>query len=163
MSIHRVHPFLVIAAAAVLAFTASASLAADEPKPAKPWDQAAVTGIAGQLAKACNELYDEYYKTPGSSGKPTGTGQAKESYRLKHDLRRIQASTKQLAGALASGEGRDETQPQVEDIGLLARDVRVQISRMFIQSPLQARIDTANGLWRQLMPYYGLTPPPEKP
>ena len=66
MSIHRVRPFLAFAAAAALAFAASASRAADEPAaPAKPWDQAAVTALAGQLAKACNELYDEYNRTPG--------------------------------------------------------------------------------------------------
>jgi hypothetical protein len=34
---------------------------------------------------------------------------------------------------------------------------------MFVQSPLQARIDTARGFWRQLLPYYGIAPPPEKP
>jgi hypothetical protein len=49
----------------------------------------------------------------------------------------------------------------VEDIGMLARDARVRLQRMFVQSPLQARIDTARGIWRQLLPYYGITPPPE--
>jgi hypothetical protein len=32
---------------------------------------------------------------------------------------------------------------------------------MFVQSPLQARIDTARGLWRQLLPYYGIAAPPD--
>lgn len=164
MPIHRAHPWFAFAVAAALGMGSSA--ARGEEKAAEPetaWDQAAVTALAGQLAKACNSLYDEYYKTPGSSGGTPGSGQNKQSHRLKHTLRRIEDSTKHLAGALAAGQGRDETTPQVEDIGMLARDARVQLTRMFVQSPLQARIETARGIWRQLLPYYGITPPPEQP
>jgi hypothetical protein len=159
---HRFRPFLAFAAAAALVVAANASRAADESAaPSKPWDQAAVTALAGQLAKACNDLYDEYYKMPGASGGAVGTGQSKPSYRLKQVLRKIEDQTQQLAGALAAGKGRDETTYQVEDIGMLARDARVQLQRMFVQSPLQTRIDTARGIWRQMLPYYGITPPPE--
>lgn len=162
MPIHRVPPLVALAVAAAFAFAASAARAQEKAaEPAKAWDQAAVTSLAGQLAKASNDLYDEYYRTPGSSGGPVGSGTAKESYGLKHKLRRIEESTQQLAGALAAGKGRDETTPQVEDIGMLARDARVLLARMFVQSPLQARIDTARGIWRQLLPYYGITPPPD--
>ena len=164
MPIHRVHPVFAFAIAAALAISSSAARAEEKAaRPAKPWDQAAVTALAGQLAKACDALYDEYYRTPGSSGGPIGSGQSKQSYRLKHILRRIEESTQQLAGALAAGKGLDETEPQVEDIGMLARDARVQLQRMFVQSPLQARIDTARGIWLQLIPYYGVAPPPDPP
>jgi len=151
---------LALAFAAVIA---SSAKAAEEAAPAKAWDQAAVTGLAAQLAKACVDLYDTYYKTPGSSGGAVGSGQAKDSYRLKHTFRRLEESTQDLAGALAAGKGMDETTPEVEEIGMLARDARVRLQRMFVQSPLQARIDTARGLWRQLLPYYGIAPPPENP
>ena len=166
MQIHRAHPIFAFAFAVAAALVLASSAARAQEKAAeteKAWDQAAVTALAGQLAKACNELYDEYYRTPGSSGGPVGSGQAKPSYRLKHTLRRIEDSTQQLAGALAAGQGRDETTPQMEDIGVLARDARVQLARMFVQSPLQARIDTARGIWRQMIPYYGIAPPPEQP
>jgi hypothetical protein len=160
VTIQRAHSTFVLAVAAALAL-ASPARAAAEAAPEKAWDQAAVTALAGQLAKACNELYDEYYKTPGSSGGAVGTGQAKDSYRLKHTFRRLEEQTQQLAGALAAGKGLDETTPAVEDIGMLARDARVRLQRMFVQSPLQARIDTARGIWRQMLPYYGIAPPPE--
>jgi hypothetical protein len=154
-------PLLAFAIAAVIFAAAVSARAADEaPTPAKAWDQAAVTGLAGQLAKACVELYDEFYRTPGSSGGPIGGGQSRETYRLKHVLRRIEESTQHLAGALAAGKGRYETEPEVEEIGQLARDARDQLARMFVQSPLQARIDTARGIWEQLIPYYGIAPPP---
>jgi hypothetical protein len=152
---------LVLALAAVPALTSPARAAAEAAAPEKAWDQAAVTALAGQLAKACNDLYDEYYKMPGSSGGAVGSGQSKPSYRLKQVLRKIEDQTQQLAGALAAGKGREETAYQVEDIGMLSRDARVQLQRMYVQSPLQARIDTARGIWRQLLPYYGITPPPD--
>jgi hypothetical protein len=161
MPIQRAHSTFVLAVAAALALASPAQAAAEAATPEKAWDQAAVTALAGQLAKASNDLYGEYYKMPGASGGAVGTGQSKPSYRLKQVLRKIEDQTQQLAGALAAGEGREETEYQVEDIGMLARDARVQLQRMYVQSPLQARIDTARGIWRQLLPYYGITPPPE--
>jgi hypothetical protein len=163
MSIRRTHSLVTLAAVAALALGSSAARAADPaPAPTTAWDQAAVTSLAGQLAKASVELYDEYYKTPGSSGGQIGTGQAEDAYKLKHKLRRLEEQSQDLAGALAAGKGRAETLPAVEDLGELARDVRVLLSHMYVQSPLQARIDTAHDLWLKLMPFYGINPPPAK-
>jgi hypothetical protein len=50
----------------------------------------------------------------------------------------------------------------MEDIGELARDIRVLLSHMYVQSPLQARIDVARDAWLELTPYYGITPPPPR-
>jgi len=164
MSIRRTRSLLTFAAVAALAIASPTARAAEQAAaPTTAWDQAAVTGLAGQLAKTCVALYDEYYRTPGSSGGQIGTGQAQEAYRLKYKLRRIEEESQALAGALAAGKGREETTPALEDIGDLARDARVLLSRMFVQSPLQARIDTARDAWRKLLPYYGMTPPPEQP
>ncbi len=165
MSIRRTRSLLAFAVVCALACASppapAAPPAAAPGEPTQAWDQAAVTNLAGQLAKACVELYDEYYRTPGSSGGQIGTGQAQDAYKLKQKLRRIEEQSQGLAGALVAGKGRDETLPDMEDIGVLARDVRVLLRRMFVQSPLQARIDTARDAWRKLMPYYGITPPPE--
>lgn len=165
MSIRRTHSLLGVAALTALALAYSPAARAKEPAaaPATPWDQAAVTSLAAELAKACVALYDEYYRTPGSSGGQIGGGQADDAFRLKHKLRRLEEQSQDLAGALAAGKGRAETAPDMEDIGMLARDIRELLSHMFVQSPLQARIDTAREVWRKLLPYYGLTPPPEKP
>jgi hypothetical protein len=164
MSIRRTRSLFSFAAAAALAIASPAARAVEQAAaPTTPWDQAAATGLAGQLAKACVDLYDEYYRTPGSSGGQIGTGQAQDAMRLKYKLRRIREQSQELAGLLVAGKGRDETLPAMEDVGDLARDARVLLSRMFVQSPLQVRIDTARDVWRKLMPYYGIAPPPEKP
>jgi hypothetical protein len=138
-------------------------LSAQAAAPTQAWDQAAVTTLAGQLAKECIELYDTYYKTPGSSGGQIGSGSANDAFKLKYKLRRLEEQSQDLAGALAAGKGREETTPAMEDLGELARDVRVLLSHMFVQSPLQARIDAARDTWLKLMPYYGIAPPPAKP
>jgi hypothetical protein len=77
--LHR-RPYLLLAAALALA-TAPAARAADAP--AKAWDQAAVSALAAQLAKAADELYEEYYRTPGSGGGQLGSGQSRDAYQLK--------------------------------------------------------------------------------
>jgi hypothetical protein len=168
MSIRRTSSLLGFAVLAALACASAPGQAPAAPpagvvtKPSVAWDQAAVTNLGGELAKACVALYDEYYRTPGSSGGQIGTGESEDALRLKQKLRRLQEQSQGLAGALASGKGRVETLPDMEDIGELARDIRVLLERMFIQSPLQARIDEARSVWLKLMPYYGIQPPPAR-
>lgn len=166
MSIRRTRSLLGCVLLAALA-CASAPAPAAAPAgavgtPTAAWDQAAVTRLAGELAKACVALYDEYYRTPGSSGGNVGSGESQDSLRLKQKLRRVRGQSQDLAGALAAGKGRDETLPDMEDIGELARDIRVLLQRMFILGPLQAKIDAARDAWLKLMPYYGIQPPPPR-
>ncbi len=168
MSIRRTRSLLGLAVLAALACASgpgqapAAAPAGVVTKPTVAWDQAAVTNLGADLAKACVALYNEYYSTPGSSGGQLGTGESQDALRLKQKLRRVQQQSQDLAGGLAAGKGRDETLPDMEDIGELARDIRVLLQRMFIQSPLQARIDEARGIWLKLMPYYGIQPPPPR-
>lgn len=159
MSIRRTLSLVTGAAIAALVHGVAAAQA---PAPTQAWDQAAVTSLAGQLAKQCIELYDAYYKMPGSSGGQIASGSAKDSFDLKYKLRRLEEQSQDLAGGLAAGKGREETTPDMEDIGEVARDVRVLLSHIFVQSPLQAHINAARDIWLKLMPYYGITPPPEK-
>jgi hypothetical protein len=167
MSIRRTRTLLGLAAVAALACASPPAPAAPPADavttPSVAWDQAAVTSLAGALAKACVDLDNEYYNTPGSSGGQIGTGQSEDAYKLKYKLRRLEEQSQDLAGSLASGKGRSETLPDMEDIGELARDARVLLSHMYVQSPLQARIDTARDAWLELMPYYGIKPPPPPP
>jgi hypothetical protein len=164
MSIRRTRVLLGIAVLAALACASgpSAPPAGEVTKPTLAWDQATVTNLGGELAKSCVALFNEYYRTPGSSGGQIGAGESEDSIRLKQKLRRLQGQSQELADALAAGKGRIDTLPDMEDIGELARDIRVLLQRMFIQSPLQARIDEARGIWLKLMPYYGIQPPPPR-
>ncbi len=157
------HPIRSCAVAlAVAVFVAPGARAADEAKPAKGWEQAAVAKLAAELAKACDAIYDEYYAEQGLDPK-IGSGDSADAFRLKHKLQRLEEETRGLAGSLAAGRGRDETTPRVEDIGILARDLRVLLARMFVRSQLQARVDSARSIWLQLLPYYGIEPPADEP
>lgn len=163
MSIRRTFLVTALGAIALGSLTArAADPLAPGSAPAAAWDQATVARLAAELAKSCVALYDEYYKTPGSGGGLIGTGQAEDSFQLKYKLRRLEEQSQSLAGALAAGKGRAETTPYVEDLGELARDARVLLSRIYVQSPLQARIDAARDSWAKLAPYYGIAPPAEK-
>jgi hypothetical protein len=147
-------------AAAVLV----APLAAGAQAQPKPWDQAAVAKLAADLAKACVGLYDEYYDEQGVGGQSQiGSGDSVENQTLRFKLRRIEEQSESLAGALAAGKGRTQTTHQVEDIGELADDVREILQRMFVQIPLQQRVDAARAIWVQILPYYGIAPPAAAP
>ena len=127
----------------------------------KAWDQAAAAKLAADLAKACIALYDEFYAEQGLNAK-IGSGDAADSFRLNHKLQRLEEESQGLAGALAAGRGRDATTPRMEDIGVLSRDLRVLLARMFVATPLQQRVDAARAIWVQLLPYYGITAPPDE-
>jgi hypothetical protein len=129
---------------------------------ATAWDQAAVTQLASQLKDACIKLYDENYAEQGL-GIAGGLAMAADPYRLQHTLQRLEEQSFGLADALKKGKGRDQTTPQVEDIGELADDAREILARMFVEHPLQKRIETARAIWVKLLPYYGLPAPPPPP
>jgi hypothetical protein len=138
-----------------------APLAAFAQTQAKPWDQAAVAKLAAELAKATIGLYDEYYAEQGVGGQSEiGSGDSPENFRLGYKLRRIEEQTESLAGALAAGKGKSQTTHQIEDVVELADDLRVILERMFVQIPLQQRLDAARAIWVQILPYYGIAAPP---
>src|SRR5262245_37121026 len=72
--------------------------------PTKPWDQAAVSKLAADLAQACTHLYDEWYAEQGIDPK-IGSGDEDERFRLGNKLRRIEEQTMALSAALAAGQG----------------------------------------------------------
>jgi hypothetical protein len=127
----------------------------------KAWDQAAVAKLAGDLAKACIALYNESYAEQGIDPK-IGSGDAADSFRLRHKLQRLEEESEGLAGALAGGKGRDQTITRVENIGVLSRDLRVLLARMYVMAPLQQRVDAARTIWVRLLPYYGIAAPSDE-
>lgn len=128
----------------------------------KAWDQDAVAKLGAELAKASIALYNEFYAEQGLNAK-IGSGDAADAFRMKYKLQRIEEVAEGLGGALAAGKGRDATAPRVEELGVLSRDLKVLYARMFIEEPLQKRIDAVRAIWVKLLPYYGITPPPETP
>ncbi len=128
----------------------------------KAWDQAAVAKLGAELAQACIALYNEYYAEQGIDPK-IGSGDAADAFRVQYKLQRIEEVAEGLGGALAAGKGKDATAPRVEELGVLSRDLKVLIARMYVMSPLEQRIDAARAVWSKLIPYYGITPPPDAP
>lgn len=137
---------------------ASPAAAAD----AKPWDQTAVAKLGAELAKACIALYDEFYDEQGLNAK-IGSGDSEDDFRVRHKLQRLEEESQGLAGALAAGKGRNATIPRLEDIGELARDLRVLVVRMYVMQPLLQKLEAARSIWVAMLPYYGIAPPAEEP
>jgi hypothetical protein len=128
----------------------------------KEWDQAAVAKLGADLAKACVALYNEYYAEQGIDPK-IGSGDAADSFKVNYKLQRIEEVAEGLSGALAAGKGREATTTRVEDLGVLSRDLKVLLARMYVMSPLQHRVDAARAIWLQMLPYYGIAPPSDAP
>ena len=126
--------------------------------PTKAWDQAAVTALAAQLAKQTNEVWEQVLSLPNLG--QVGTGDAADTSRLQYKTRRIREQAMGLSAATKAGQGRKETLPQVEDLGEQADDLRIILQRMFVQHPLQQKLAEARATWWQLLPYYGIKPPP---
>jgi hypothetical protein len=129
--------------------------------PTKAWDQAAVTSLAGQLAKETDAVWVSVLDLPNLG--QVGSGDSADTDRLQYKTRRIREQAMALSAALSAGKGRKETLPQVEDLGEQADDLRVILQRMFVQHPLQQKLATARSTWWQLLPYYGIKPPPGIP
>jgi hypothetical protein len=172
--IRTTRPTAVLRAAAVLALglIAACSTPKGGSKPAdtvgwtsgaptKPWDQAAVTNLAGQLAKDCDAVWVSVLDLPNLG--QVGSGDAEDTSRLQYKTRRIREQAMALEGALKAGKGRKETLPEVEDLGEQADDVRVILQRRFVQHPLQQKLAAARSIWWQMLPYYGIKPPPAIP
>jgi hypothetical protein len=149
-----------LASFALLALFALAPAASNAA--VKAWDAAGVAKLTSDLAKACDALYDEFYAEQGMNAK-LGSGDERDRYRVKHKLQRLEEETMHLAAEVAKGKGMAETSPSVEEIGVLARDLRELLARMYVMSPLQQRVDAARALWRELLPYYGIEPPADAP
>ena len=148
---------LLLLAGALL--VAPATRSEDKPakdQPPKAWDQAAVTSLAGQLAKASDALWVAVLNSPNLG--QVGSGDGYDSQRLQYKTRRIREQSMALAGALAAGKGKAETFPEVEDLGELADDLQVIFERMFVEQQLKQKLVAARDIWRQLIPYYGIKP-----
>ena len=166
----RAAAVLALVLAAACATSKSGSKASSNPAavtgwtstaPTKTWDQAAVTGLAEQLAKQTNEVWEQVLYLPNLG--QVGTGDSADTDRLQYKTRRIREQSMALSGALQAGQGRKETRLQVEDLGEQADDLRIIVQRMYVQEPVQKKLVEARATWWQLLPYYGIKPPPGLP
>ena len=116
----------------------------------KPWDQAAVTELAKQLAESAGDLRNSVRRGPT----PPSGSQQRIRYQALDDLRVVASSVNSLARQLESGAGRAETYPTFRRIQMLRNDLAVQARRANITEPTLSKLETARELLEKLSPYY---------
>ncbi len=116
----------------------------------KPWDQAAVTELAKQLAESAGDLRDSVRRGPTSPS----ASQQRVRFQALDDLRVAANSVNSLARQLEAGAGREETYPTFRRIRMLRNDLAVQARRANITEPTLSKLETARELLEKLNPYY---------
>jgi hypothetical protein len=151
----RLHPLRRIASAAALACLVALPAAAG----LAPWDQGRATGIAQQLASACDGFEQAVRKQPGID--QVGAGSAGEGFGLGQQARMLREQSQALAGHLAKGKGHDDTRNEWRSLKEVADDVEENAQRSELDAPTLDAWAKVADLMRQLAPYYdpkALTP-----
>jgi hypothetical protein len=134
---------LVVAAAASLAAPAAADLAA--------WDQARVTGIAKQLASACDAFDQAARRQPGAT---LGSGDAEDTFRMQKRSRVLGEQSLALADHLAAGKGYEPTRNEYRGLKEVADDIEEDAQRSSLDEPTMDAWAKVADLMRQIAPYY---------
>jgi hypothetical protein len=122
------------------------------------WDQAKVTALAKELAKASDDLYTAFYLQP-----KMGIGERRDYYRLQQDVRHLKNDARGMAEALGKGVGRDETLPSYEDLMQTVRRAQDNAGRVFTTKDVQDKAAAARALLNQISPYYDANAKPVEP
>jgi len=116
----------------------------------REWDQAAVTGIAKQLAEVAGDLRSSVRRAP----EPPGRAARRARFQALDDLRVVQGSVTSLLRQLEGGAGQAETYPTYRRIRMLRRDIAQHARRALITEPTLGKLEKARGLLDQLDPFY---------
>jgi hypothetical protein len=117
------------------------------------WDQARVTALAKDLAKASDALYESVLAQPRPD---LGTMQSHAFYRMKQLVRMIKSESRVLTKSLEEGEGREQTIWIYETLMSLTRSAREEAGRLFVTRDVGERAAAVRGVLNQLGPYYDL-------
>jgi len=138
---------MVLVAPVIVASVATAELL--------PWDQEKVTAIAGELPPATRALRDSLRQKP----RPTlGQAGRRAFWRLRDQLRSIEATSRRLHNALLAGEGREETFPIYRRMITTVRDAVRELNRIPTVKPVEANVETVAGVLKRLRPFYEKDP-----
>lgn len=124
------------------------------------WDQARVTGIANDLAKAVKHLRSVTRKEP-----PATLGQAGRVafYQFQDELGSIESSSRRLTKALQDGKGREQTYPTYQRMMASVRNAAEEARRANVSENVLNAIAPCSDALRRLRPYYEEEPPPPEP
>ena len=115
---------LTVIAAASLATPAAAELAT--------WDQARVTGIAKQLASACDAFQQAAQRQQGGT---LGSGDAGSVFGMQRETRALCEQSRALAGHLAAGKGQEPTRDEYRGLKEMADDIEEEAQRSSLDEP----------------------------
>jgi hypothetical protein len=143
-----------MAAGLVVGLVAGGVGAQTPPAPeVQAWDQAKVGALAAALAATVKDLRQDVRQQPQPS---LGSMQSRAYHSFRDDLRLIESEAQELASALASGAGHDETLPIVQRMETLIREARDESRRLLIPQSTQDKIASARTAFQQVRPYYDL-------
>jgi hypothetical protein len=111
------------------------------------WDQSRVTGIAQQLAQACDAWEQAVREQPGAGAEASEFG-------LGMKARVLTEQSQALAGHLAKGDGHDKTRNYYRDLKALVDDTEEMAQRSELDDPTMAAWAKVVDLQRQIAPYY---------
>ncbi len=134
---------LALGAAACLSAPATAELAS--------WDQARVTGIAQQLAAACDGFDQAVQRQPGGT---LGSGSAGEVFGMQDESRMLREQSLALADHLKAGKGHDETRNEYRSLKEVVDDIAEEAQRSPLDEPTMDAWAKITDLLRQIAPYY---------
>lgn len=114
------------------------------------WDQARVTQIAEEFAKAMKDLRDEMKAAPSI----TDPARQRALYVALDDIRIMTNTSTLFANKLKAGEGREDTFAQWRRLDMLRREFEEDARKAEIEDAILARIFKAGELLIRLTPYY---------
>jgi hypothetical protein len=124
--------------------------------PTATWDQARVAGIAKQLVKVVDKLYDQEHEAAGATEMPAALGMSSANHEFADTLRRLQHEARHLAVSLEKGKGAKETKGSVRQIKQLNDDLAMYGRQMEFVNPVLDQFSAVEDQIHQLAPYYGL-------
>jgi hypothetical protein len=143
-----VSPKLALFGLTVFVTALSSTLAAAE---LAAWDQDRVTGIAKELAKACDAWQLAIREQPGEQ---IGSGNAQQEFGMVQKAQLMKEQSQALAGHLEKGKGHDETRNYYRSLKEVMDDTQVQAQQSMLDEPTMDAWAKVADLMRQIAPYY---------
>jgi hypothetical protein len=122
----------------------------------KPWDQARMQGLAGQLAQAVDEVREAFRREPGY--RDPSNPHRRAFQQMDQILKSLRSSTRQLAARLETGGGYEDTLGIARKIGQLLNDAEVEGRKIMTSEWMAQRVVPAKQLLNEIAPYYGRGP-----
>jgi hypothetical protein len=117
----------------------------------RAWEQDRLTELAEQFAEAASEVRTELHRQGSQS---VASMQARAHHEFVDQVRLVTREAKHLASELKAGRSHDGTFPVYRRIQSLIRSAQTNARKLFVQAPVQEKIDAARAILDQIEPFY---------